>query len=238
MNPLRALGKSKQTIQRLVPSKVIQSSVYRRTFQQFANKVGLVYFGYVDQRNDEHSLIRGMTVSTKHRDNHYCIGSFEGYDITLVERVDTIHFPGKPPKMHNWIIMTFDLHQSVDLPHVFLGSHSHDDTFYAQFFTKFTHFTKIDVQDVGTYSREFIKHYSFYSKSDHALSAERLFNPDLTKSIADHFGSLSVEIADGTLYLYAEHQRPSAALLEGMLTKGLWLARAVETQEEEITGTP
>lgn len=235
MHHLHALGKGKEFVQRLVPSKVIQSRVYKRTFQRFADKVGLVYFGYVDQRNDEHSLIRGMTVSTKHRDNHYCIGSFEGYDITLVERVDTIHFPGKPSRLHNWVIMTFDLHHSVDLPHVFLGSHSHSETFYAQFFTKFAHFAKIDLAQTGSYSHDFLKRYALYTKADQALSAERLFNPTLAQSIANQFGSLTIEVYEGTLYLYAEHQRPSTALLDGMLARGLWLARSIDHQDDVST---
>lgn len=232
MDHMDAIEKGKEAIQRLVPSKVIQSRVYQRTFQRFADKVGLVYFGYVDQRNDEHSLIRGMTVSTKHRDNHYCIGSFEGYDITLVERVDTIHFPGKPSKLHNWVIMTFDLHRSVDLPHVVLGSHSHNETFYAQFFTKYVHFTKINLEQTGAYSRDFMNKYTLYAKADHALSAERLFHPTLARSIADQFGSLSIEIHEETVYLYAEHHHPSTALLDSMLTRGMWLARTIDQQNE------
>jgi hypothetical protein len=230
MNPLDALNKSKGALQRLIPLKVIQSRVHKRTFQNFATKIGLVYFGYVDQRNDEHSLIRGMTVSTKHRDNHYCIGSFESYDITLVERVDTIHIPAKPPQTHRWIIMTMDLHHSVDLPHVFLGSHSHSDTFYEQFFTKYAHFSKINITEANLYSQPFLKRYALYTKADQALSAERLFSPSLANTIAEQFGSLTIEIYDGTIYLYAEHQQPSATLLENMLTRGLWLARAIDGQ--------
>jgi hypothetical protein len=169
-----------------------------------------------------------MTVSTKHRDNHYCIGSFEGYDITLVERVDTIHVPAKPPRTHRWIIMTLDLHHAVDLPHVFLGSHSHSDMFYEQFFTKYAHFSKIDLPEANLYSQQFLKRYALYTKADQALSAERLFSPSLANTIAEQFGSLTIEIYDGTIYLYAEYQQPCATLLEGMLTRGLWLARAID----------
>ncbi len=232
------LGSGKQVIQRLIPAKVIQSRLHKRTFQQFAHKAGLVYFGYVDQRNDEHSLIRGMTVSTKHRDNHYCIGSFGSYDITLVERIDTIHFPGKPTKTHNWIIMAFDLHRSVDLPHVFLGLHTHSDTFYSHFFTKFTHFGKIHVGVSGTYDAEFLKKYTIYAKPEQSLSAERLFNPTMTKTIAHEFGVLTVEVNDGTLYVYSEHQRPTAPLLEKMLSRGIWLAQTIDQQsDEQILGS-
>ena len=128
--------------------------------------------------------------------------------------------------------MTFDLHHSVDLPHVVLGSYSHSETFYAQFFTKFTHFAKIDLTQSGTYSRDFLKRYALYTKADQALSAERLFNPALTQSIAEQFGSLTVEVYEGTLYVYSEHQRPSTALLDAMLARGLWLAKTIDAQED------
>lgn len=233
MNSRVAITKTKDVLQRIVPLKVLKSRIYKRIYQRFADKIGLVYFGYVDQRNDEHSLIRGMTVSNRYRDNHYCIGSFEGYDITLVERVDTIHHPGKQSRLHNWVIMTFDLHRSVDLPHVVVGSHTHSETFYAQFFTKYAHFTKVELEATHTYSPDFLKRYTLFAKADHALSAERLFRPSLTNTIAEQFGSLSIEINDGTVYLYAEHHHPSDALLQSMLARGLWLARSIDAQEHE-----
>jgi hypothetical protein len=231
MRSSRFITKSKQAFHGFVPTKVIKSRLHSRTFKQFAAKIGLVYFGYVDQRNDEHSLIRGLTVSTKHRDNHYCIGSFEDYDVALVERVDTIHFPGKPVATQHWVVMTFDLHRSADLPHVFLGLHSHGDAFYAQFFTKFSHLTRIYFGTTGIYDKEFLKRYSIFSKTDQAIEAERLFHPALAKVIAEQFHSLAIEIADGTLYIYAEHKRPTTALLDTMLTRGLWLARAIDMHD-------
>lgn len=195
---------------------------------QFAEKVGMVYFGYVDQRSDEHRLVRGLTVSANHRDNHYCIGSFRGYDITLVERIDTLHFPGKTPKAHDWIIMTFDLHASVDLPHVFLGLHTHSDTFYAHLFTKFAHLNKAAIGVLGSYDDTFTKRYAVYTEPAQSMTVERLFDPPIAKTITDHFGSLTIEVADNCLYVYAEHQRPSLALLEKMLKNGTWLAQSLD----------
>src|SRR5688572_20415029 len=118
----------KQFLKSFVPGQVIQSRLHRRMFQQFAEKIGLVYFGYVDQRSDEHRPIRGLTMSARHVDNHYCIGSFRGYEVALVERTDTLTFPGKPTKGHTWIVMMFKLNVAVDLPHVFVGLHSHSET--------------------------------------------------------------------------------------------------------------
>ena len=216
------------------PSKVIQARLHKRTIMQFAEKIGLVYFGYVDQRNDDHRLIRGLTVSAKHHDNNYCIGSFEGYDITLVERSDKIEFPGKPTKYHEWTIMTFDLHANVDIPHIFMGLHTHGEAFYAQLFTKFSALSRVSLGTLGVYEGAFAQKYALFSSPSQALSAERLFNPELAKKIVDQFGSFTLEISDGVLYIYAEHQRMTTGLLEKMLSNGLWIARALDEGSAKI----
>lgn len=215
----------------LIPAKVIQSQLHRRVFMQFADKLGLVYFGYVDQRDDEHRLVRGLTVSGSHRDNHYCIGSFDGYDITLVERTDTLHFPGKPSKNHTWIIMAFDLHTKHDLPHIFVGLHSHNETFYSHLFTKFASFTKIPLESYGSFSSKFLHKYAFYTEPSQFNQAVQLIPPELANAIGEHFGSLTFEIADDCLYIYTEHQRPSGQLLDAMMKNGAWLARTIDESQ-------
>ena len=221
-------GKGKRTLQRLVPASVIQAQLHRRVIMQFAEKVGLVYFGYVDQRNDEHRLVRGLTLSANHRDNHYCIGTYEGYDITLVERRDTIRFPGKSTKTHNWIIMTFDLRTTIDLPHVFMGLHTHSETFYAHLFTKFSNLTKVSLAAYGMYDKSFSGRYALYTTPDQALNVASLIDPALAKIIGDHFGGLTFEITDGCLYLYADDQRTTHVLLEKMLKYGIWLSQTID----------
>lgn len=221
--------KSTKILKTFVPAKVIQSRLHKRVFMQFAEKMGMVYFGYVDQRNDEHRLIRGLTVSANHRDNHYCIGSFDGYDIMLVERSDTIHFPGKPSKNHTWIIMTFDLHTRVDIPHTFVGLHAHNETFYAHLFTKFPQLSKVPPATYGAQDPQFVNRYAVYTEPAHYIAMAQLFSPMLTKGIAESFGSMTFEIDEGCLYLYAEHQRPSLPMLERMLKNGTWLAQVIDS---------
>lgn len=228
MNTTKIKDTTKYLLKAFVPAKVIQSQLHQRIFKQFANKTGLVYFGYVDQRDDDHRLIRGLTISSTHRDNHYCIGDFSGYDIMLVERVDTLRFPGKPTRRHDWIIMTFDLHTSVDVPHIFLGLHTHSELFYAHLFTKFAQLVKAPLGTFGAYDPAFTNKYALYTEPAQIVAAEMLFDQTITKTIADHFGGLTVEIVDGTLYLYAEHQRPTLALLEKMIKYGVWLAQSID----------
>jgi len=199
---------------------------------QFAEKTGLVYFGYVNQREDDHRLVRGLTVSPNHRDNNYCIGTFKGYDIVLLERTDTVKFPGKLTKTHDWIILEFDLHTKNDIPHLFVGLHSHGDTFYATLLTKFPKLAQMPLTN-PVYDASFSSRYKVYAEPERAIEVESLFNQEMTKVIGQHFGVLTFEINEGCLYLYAEHQRPTQALLEKMMKYGIWLAQTLDLKEQE-----
>lgn len=216
------------------PSRVLQARAHRRVFTQFAEKTGLVYFGYVNQRDDEHRLVRGLTQSAYHKDENYCIGSHEGYDITLVQRSDMLSFPGKPKKNHTWLIMTFDLHARVDLPHMFLGLHTHGETFYSQVFTKFPQLAKVPLGHLGVYAGTFASRYALYSPVAQLLVAQRLFGGEVAQKIMESFGSLTLEVTDNVLYVYSEHQRPTQALLGRMLTSGLWLAKKLDEEAARL----
>ena len=124
--------------------------------------------------------------------------------------------------------MTFDLHIPEGIPHVFVGLHTHSDTFYAQFFTKFSNLVKAPLGTFGEHDPAFSNKYAIYTEPAHTIAAEQLFSHHITKEIAEHFGSLTMELFDDSLYLYAEHQRPTTAMLERMLSCGLWLAQSLD----------
>ena len=105
----------------------------KRAIKQFTTKYHFVYFGHVDPREDEYELVRGITVSTTHTDNHYTVGSYNSHDIILVERRNTLSFPGKQDSTYRWLIMQIDL-KRTGLPHVFIDCHHHDAVFYANAF--------------------------------------------------------------------------------------------------------
>lgn len=221
-------------INAFTPSRVLQTRVHQRIVMQFAKKLNLVYFGYVNQRDDEHRLVRGLTQSATHKDNNYCIGSHDGYDITFVQRSDTLTFPGKTKKTHSWLIMTLDLHVSQDLPHMFLGLHTHGDTFYAHVFTKFSQLSKVSLTGLGMYEGIFSSRYQLYAPIAQHLIAQRLFNQDVAKKVIEEFGTVTLEISEGVLYVYAEHQRPTQALLERMMKCGLWLAKKLDQESAKL----
>lgn len=223
------------TVARAVtPTKLLRSRVRKRVIAKFAESMGLVYFGFVDQRTDEHRLVRGLTLSATHRDHHYCIGSVDGYDLVLLERSDTIHFPGKPKSPHTWLIVAIDLHTTRDIPHAFLGTKTHTDTFYSQLFTTFASLRKVPLGALGPHHPDFTAHYDVYTAPSHALLIEQLLPPEITQKIGAHFRPLAIEIADQVLYIYADNHHPSSSLLHSMVQNGLWLAAEIDQRARDL----
>lgn len=218
----------RKLVSRLVPRNVLVRRANKHAIMKFAEEVGLVYFGFVDQRTSEDQLIRGLTLSTSHRDAHYSVGSLYNYDVALVERRDTLQRPNGVTQPHQWLIMQFDLHSATNVPHIFLGLHTHSDAFYKHLFAKFSHLQRAPLGTFGMYDKAFTDRYAVYTQPAASLTAERLFDTEMTKVMARHFGSLTVEISDGCLYLYSEHARISKSLLETMLQNGIWLAKHID----------
>ncbi len=215
-------------LKKILPKNLRAIRAVKQAIVQFDEAHNFVYFGYVNQHNDEHQLVRGLTLSPHHHDEHYSVGTVDGYDIALLQRTDTIGFPGTVAERYVWLIMQFDLRNAKDIPHMFVGLHAHSPAFYAHFLTKFNTLQKVPLGTFGMYERAFTDKYAIYTTPTASLSAERLFDQEITKLISQHFGNLTFEVADESLYLYSSHQRITKPLLETMLENGLWLARHLD----------
>lgn len=200
----------------------------KRAFVRYAEAHQFVYFGHVDQHDDDHRLIRGLTLSPQHNDDHYCVGSVDSYDLALVERTDTISGPNHKPLQFRWVIAAIDFSTEVELPHIFLGLHSHSALFYEYLFTKFRYLQPLEFGALHTASDEFQSTYKVYVAPADAIEAERILTPDVTHLIAQHFGILTCEITDGVLYVYSEHPTVNAELLDAMIKNGVWLVKEIE----------
>jgi len=221
----------KRFLSMVKPSAAVEARARKRVMTSFAEKLGLVYFGYVDQKHDEHSLVRGLTLSRTHKDKHYSIGSFEGYDIILLERSDIINFPGKPARVTKWLVLAIDLHTKADLPHVFIGHSNHSETFYAHLFTAFSHLQRVYFGTLGQHSDEFNFNYRVFTHASKAYEAEQLFTPELTSVIGANFRPLEIELHRDVLYIYADDMMPTQQLLGTMVKNGLWLAQQIDKSQ-------
>jgi hypothetical protein len=210
----------------MTPLHIVRTRITKQTIMTFAEKVGLVYFGYVDQRDDDHRLVRGHTVSETHQDNHYCVGTVHGYDVMLVLRNDTISSPdnSRAEQRCHWLIITIDLHSKYELPHCYIGHHNRDHVFRASF----EQLNPLLLGSLNQYSHKFLGDYTIYAKATHAIEIEQMITAQMSEVIAEHFSGASIEIEDNTLFLYTESPRPSEATLEKLLSNGLWLAESID----------
>lgn len=205
----------------LVPKHLLPSSqATRRLVTEFAEDAGMVYFGYVSQRSDDHHIVRGLTVSNQHVDDHYCIGTYEGYDIMFVERSDSL----RSGKRHTWHILEIDLKTSADIPHLFVGSPTRGHGFHELLQTKYPVLLPTSLGATAEYPASFTSHFTIYVAPAHAVTAEQLITPQIAATIADHFKGLVMEIVDQSLYVYSEKKTISAELLIAMLKNARWLA--------------
>jgi hypothetical protein len=200
----------------------------KRLISRFCEEAGLVYFGFVSQRDDDHHIVRGLTVSNAHRDHHYCIGSHDGYDVVFVERSDTI----QTNHHHIWHILEIDLRDAKDLPHIFIGSPTHGMGFHSLLKAKYPSLHPAHLGVFGRHSTEFSDHFKLYAQPDRWLEAEKYFTPDITEKIGKHFKGLVLEIIDDSLYIYSEKSQLSESLLNTMLANGIWLAKMFDEKSQ------
>lgn len=204
--------------------RLLGSSPTKQVIRQFADEAGLVYFGYVSQRSDEHHILRGMTVSTKHHDDHYCIGTYEDYDVVFVERSDRL----RSGKKHQWHIMEFDLKSDKDIPHAFIGSGKHGLGFHELLATKYPALQPSSLGRTAEYPASFSSRFSIYVTPAHAVAIEHIITPTIAATIAEHFVGLVIEITEHALYVYSEKSHLTVPLLDAMLKNGAWLAARID----------
>lgn len=202
--------------------------------EKFSEKYGLKYKGYVNQHTDQDSVIRGFSVSASHEDNHYTFGVINNRNVALVDRVDAIWKDDGQTIKHNWLIMSFRLKTSRDVPHIFIQANNHESDAYHTFFTSFSAMGIVELGTLENYDHEFTSRFKVYAKSTHHIEVQKLLPNKITRVIAAHFWPLSVEVCDGYVYLYADNKQVTQNLLDSMVKCGVWLADHLDKQVEVI----
>jgi len=200
--------------------------------RHFAARLGLVYFGTVDQLEDEHEVVRGLTVSTTHRDTHYVVGSFDGYDISLVDRFDVVMDANHQPAEHAWLIYQVTLQNNTALPHFFLKPRGYSPTAYSKFFTAFNTLHIINNVFNETHSPEFHARYDVYGLATHAYQLEETFTSAVTQTIAARFWPHAIELYEGKLYVYITEHRLNETVLGATLQSTMWLASVLDKKQD------
>ncbi len=220
----RITHKARQTVHRVSPSHIVRRYSTRRVIAKFATDLGFVYFGYLDQYDDEHRLLRGITASKTHDDYHYTVGTYKSYDIALTVRRDALTYPDKRIKDHFWTIMTIDLHSESELPHIYMSHHKIRDELLA----RYTTLRPVVLGTFATYPKKFIDNYELYAPLDRTIEVQQIVTPELAQLLMHYFAGMNLELVDDTLYLYVTEKHPTRALLERMLSTGVWLAQLLD----------
>lgn len=213
----------------------IKNRALKRIIAKFADKVGLIYFGFVNQHTDDHKVIRGLTVSSTHIDNHYCVGSVGGYNISVVDRSDYVWQSENSSKLYSWLIMSFDLHTKVPVPHFFIGANNRDMKPFSALFSTFPNMKEIELGTFEKYDAEFTTRFTVFGRPAKSNDIQQIINANVAKVMAVHFWPFSAEQHDNVLYLYSNNDRISHGLLETMLENGLWLAAQLDSNVEAVT---
>lgn len=210
------------------------SRIDKRVLVKFAEKMGFVYFGSVNQHQDDHKIVRGFSISSTHNDSHYTVGAADGYDITLVDRSDSIRNVDGSRSTVSLMIAEIDLHTLKDMPHTFLGAKNHDPKPYVNLFTTFPALKEVEVGTFEPYGPEFTSRFSIFAKPTQAIEVERLFPASSARVIGAHFWPFSAEIHERTVYLYADTERVTVNTLNALVENGIWLAKHLDLQAELV----
>lgn len=189
----------------------------------------LVYFGTVSQTDDEHKPIKGVTFSPHHVDRHYSVGTVEGFDITLLERTDSLSAPGKSTEDYRWLLLRVELKPSIKLAHVLMDTAQHEQTYYSKMFAKFgrLHPTNHCFDDPGY--GEFTDAFHCYTTPDNLDHLAGLIAPETAQTLLQHFPKFDVEWFDNQIIVSTPDQLMTQQTIEMMLREALWLARYFES---------
>lgn len=223
----------------LKPSLSKLFSTEANVFRAFAEQYDLVYFGRLHQEDDDQRIVRGITVSRQHVDNHYCVGTVQGYDIVLLKRTDKLEQANTShTEKYDWVLMQIDLHTDYDHPHVFIDGKHHNELFYQTMFVKFARLMKVDKSLFGDENTAFVQRFSAYTPPDSLDELPQIVTATVGDTMAAHFAHLDFEWFQDRLIVYSTGGMPTKHLLEHMLRAGLWLADILDNFAKQKISAP
>lgn len=211
----------KRSVRHLSPRHIIRHRLTKRAVQRVADKYGLIYFGAVDAKVDDHKLVRGFTTSHTQIDTLYTVGTIQGYDVSFVARNDLIVTRNQHEKRCHWFIVAVDVQPMLPLPHFYIGPQTANDVFEAAY----TQLHPISIGNSAVYPDKFTHNFSVYARPGDTIGVERLFPPAVAGAVVSHFGSMSIEVCDNSVYIYSESRYPNQALVDKMVENAVWFAK-------------
>jgi hypothetical protein len=202
------------------------------TLQTFSAHIGLVTFGTVHQHDDDHDAIRGFTASLTHRDTHYSVGTYNDFNIRLVNRFDSINIAGNPHHEQLWTVLEIELNHT-NLPHMFFVPTGREAGEYGRLYATHPTMTPLNSMLLDNKSPEFHGRFQILAHATHSREIEMMFTSPFIVGIASRFWPHGIEIENGKLLIYITEHRLTKAVLELALASGLWLAETIDETSED-----
>lgn len=199
--------------------------------KSFADTLGLVYFGTVSQHEDEYTPIQGFTASLSHKDSHYTVGTYNGYNLRFVDRYDTIRLPGARRHDQLWAIIEIEL-ENLSLPHMFFIPTGQNGAEYSRLFSTQPLMQPLNSTLSTNHSPEFHGRFQIMASATHSHIVETTFSSPVIVAIASRFWPHGIEIERGKLLVYITEQRLTKTSLETTLASALWLAETIDETVE------
>lgn len=200
--------------------------------KKFSNVLGLLHFGTVHQHDDEHDAIRGFTASLTHRDTHYAVGTYNGFNLRFVNRFDVIRLAGNPHHEQLWTILEIELERK-GLPHLFFVPTGREGGEYSRLFATQPHMQPLNSYITSNRSPEFHGRFQIYASAAHSHAVETLFSSPVIVGIGSRFWPHGIEIEHGKLLIYITQHRLTKTVLESTLASALWLAETIDEAAED-----
>lgn len=188
--------------------------------RRIAKKLDFIYFGRVDQFKDDHDLVRGITVSPVHNDDHYMMGKFDDRDVTIVDRSDVLGY-GKQEIRHYWLIIRVEL--DYVLPHILLLPNNHENKSYRQLIVHQA-FVPIDSLLNTQYHQDFTSRYSMLSLAGYAPMVEDIISIDTARVIAARFWPSAIEVNGKYVYVYMDEKALNETKTAATIEATVWLS--------------
>lgn len=202
-----------------------------KVLKAFANRMGFVHFGLVNQHDDDYDAIRGFTASLSHLDTDYIVGTYLGYNFRIVDRFDSYKH-GTHSHEQLWCIMEIDLHKA-QTPHIFLTPTGREAGEYDKLFSVQPYLQPINTMVLQNHSSEIHGRYQILARTTHVGDVEQLLTSPVVVGIGARFWPHGVELHNGKVYVYITQHRLTKTVLETSLASGLWLAEMLDELSED-----
>lgn len=212
-------------------AKISPSRQRGSIIRSFAKTMGFVYFGHINQHEDDIDTIRGFTTSLTHQDKHYAVGTYKGYNIRIVDRYDAVknHIKRKPKKL-NWLIIEIEL-ETHGIPHIAIVPTGAPSGNYAHLYTVNPNLAPLNSILTSNHSSKYYGHYQILAATTHSRRIDEMLPSPVIVEMGAKLWPHGIEIARHKLTIYITEHRLSKTMLESALSSSLWLAEVIDNSK-------